>query len=510
MPKNYFKNHEAFWQGARKVEKLYKWAVEAEDSLGKNPDMKYDSRNLYSLALLVIDMKGIPEAAQESHFKAEYAKMHQAFNTPHPDTPNKADPEAIKPYIRAMFDNVKTDLSAMDTNDPEQVEDILKTMLATQMLATMVVDYPIASMELYPTHEDKIRIDTVSAKAYAFQLEARSAMSYEGLDEIGRILTVGRNPAKSTSHEIQWDLINAVYGATEKGSDTVVIDPTSTELSSKFFMKKKFSLENDVGDGPEEFTEKDYARCFGDHLASIPMNSSFEYQVLKTATGHSDTIEKEDVLVIGGRSMSQIVSDYTAQGLGYPDKYIAAGRFLRDSLLKGDPVTLVTSSFSKDGEIIFRHRDIKLDLDKLDLDKLNAQDRKANYNIFRRMLHKIGLWTIPKKYPTNAERDAKVSALLADPDSAHQKQLKSFEAEFVRSYNAVDRSGNNITGCGLVIPHLTVKEATAEIQPREEAVEQADQRQRIEGINLEADKELPVEPIKEADEKVIKTEPLAK
>ena len=89
MPKNYFKNHEAFWQGARKVEKLYKWAVEAEDSLGKNPDMQYDSRNLYSLALLVIDMKGIPEAEQESHFKAEYAKMHQAFNTPHPDTPNK-------------------------------------------------------------------------------------------------------------------------------------------------------------------------------------------------------------------------------------------------------------------------------------------------------------------------------------------------------------------------------------------------------------------------------------
>ena len=92
----------------------------------------------------------------------------------------------------------------------------------------------------------------------------------------------------------------------------------------------------------------------------------------------------------------------------------------------------------------------------------------------------------------------------------HQKQLKSFEAEFVRSYNAVDRVGNNITGCGLVIPHLTVKEATAEIQPREEALEQADQRQRIEGINLEVDKELPVEPIKEADEKVIKTEPLAK
>ena len=163
MPKPYFKNHNAFWQGARKVEQLYKWAVEAENSLVKNPNIDYDSRNLYSLALLVINMKGIPEAEQEAHFKTEFAKMHQAFNTPHPDTPKKAAPEAVKPYIKAMFDNVKTDLSAMDTNNPEHVEDILKTMLATQMLATMVVDYPLASMELYPTHEDKIRIDALSA-----------------------------------------------------------------------------------------------------------------------------------------------------------------------------------------------------------------------------------------------------------------------------------------------------------------------------------------------------------
>ena len=509
MPKNYFKNHDVFGQGARRVEELYKWAVETEDSLVRNPDMQYDSRNLYSLALLVIDTKGIPEEDRESYFKAEYAKMHRAFNTPHPDTPNKADPEAIKPYIRAMFDNVKTNLDAMDTENPEHVEDILKTMLATQMLATMVVDYPLASMELYPTHEDKIRIDAISAKAYAFQLEARSAMSYEGLDEVGRILTVGRNPSKSTSQEIQWELINTVYGAMEQGSDSVVIDPTANEVSKKFFMKKKFSIENDVGDGPEEFTEKDYARSYADHLSSIPMNSSFEYQVLLTATKHSETIEKQDVLVINGRTLSQITDDYSAQGLGVPDKYIAAGRFLRDSLLKGDPVTLITSSFSKDGEIIFRHRDIKLDLDKLDLKKLNAQDRKVNYNIFRRILHKIGLWTIPKKYPTNAERDAKAAALLANPDSAHQKQLKSFEAEFVRSYNAADRSGKNISGCGLVIPRLTVKEATAEAQLGEQAIEQTEQRQRMDNIVLEDD-QVSVEPIKEADEKVMKTEPLSK
>ena len=505
MPKNYFKNHEAFWQAVRKAADMQRWAEATQNRLGKNPAMSYDQRNLYSLAMLVIDLDNIPEADQEGYFISEYEKMHSVFDTAHPDTPNKPDPEAIKPYIKKMYDNVLTDLSVIDYNDPKQIQKVLFTMLSTQMLATMVQDFPNECMELYPTREDKKRIDAISAKAYGVQLEARVIMSYEGLDDVGKhFRTIGPNKQESTAQMLQSELIHTVFDSTLRGNDLIEIDPTKSELASKFFLKKPFEVQDNIGGEIEPFTDEDYGKYYAEHLADSLMNTSFEYLLFIPSATASDTMSERDVLLINGKPMQKLSEELRNSGLNYDDANKAVGKALRDALLQGDPVTLVSSSYTNDGKLAFHNKDIRVDLDKL-----NALDR-AEHNIFRRALDKVGLWPIPKKYPTNEARDAKLAAILADPNSEHQKEVKAIENEYIRSYNSLNRNKSSYKGCANVITTLVRDEAAVANQPGERVNDNEVKREPIVGINLNAEKELPVEPSKKADEKVIKTETLAK
>ena len=505
MPKNYFKNHEAFWQAVQKAADMQRWAEATQKRLGKNPAMSYDQRNLYSLAMLVIDLDDIPEAEQEGYFISQYERMHSVFDTAHPDTPNKPDPEAIKPYIQMMYNNVVTDLSVIDYNDPKQIQKVIFTMLSTQMLATMVQDFPEECMELYPTHEDKKRIDAISAKAFGVQLEARVIMSYEGLDEIGDyFMTVGSGKTESTAQMLQSELIHTVFDSSLNGNDLIVLDPTKSKLTSKFFLKKPFAVRNDIGGEIESFTDEDYGKYYAEHLADSIMNTSFEYLLFNTAAAESDTMSQRDVLLINGKPMQKLLQELRNSGLNYGDADKAMGKALRDALLNGDPVTLVSSTYTNDGKLAFHNKDIRLDLDKL-----NALDR-ANHNIFRRALDKVGLWPIPKKYPTNEARDAKLSAILSDPNSIHQKEVKAIEDEFIRSYNSLGLKRSAYKGCAKVITTLVRDETAAVNQPLNAVSENDAQREPIVGIDLNAERELPVEPIKQADEKLINTEPLAK
>ena len=505
MPKKYFKNHKAFWKAVKKTADIQRWAEAAQNRLGKNPAIPYDQRNLYALAMLAIDLDNIPEAEQEGYYTAEYERMHSAFSTPHPDTPNKPDPEAIKPYIQMMYDNVVTDLSAIDYNDPKQIKKVLFTMLSTQMLATMVVDFPKECMELSPTHEDKKRIDAISAKAFGVQLEARVIMSYEGLDEVGNyFMTMGSHKQESTAQMLQSELIHTVFDSALNGNDLIVIDPAKSELASKFFLKKPFEVRNNLGGQIVPFTDEDYGKYYAEHLADSIMNTSFEYLLFNPSATESDTMSQRDILLINGKPMQKLLKELRDSGLNYDDADKAVGKALRDALLQGDPVTLVSSTYTNDGKLAFHNKDLRLDLDKL-----NALDR-ANYNIFRRALDKVGLWTIPKKYPTNEARDAKLTAVLSDPNSIHQKEVKAIENEYIRSFNTLNRSKSALKGCATVIESITRDEAVNVNQPINAVLESNAQREPLLGIDLESDRELPVEPIKDADEKVIKTEPLAK
>ena len=505
MPKNYFSNHDAFWAGVDLAKKLHDWADAVQQELGKDPTIKYDHRDLYTLAMLTVDLSQVPEAEQESYFKAEYTKMHAAFETPDPNNPERSHPDLVKPYIKKMFDCLNPpDLSRVDYNDPKQIKNIVTTMLITQMLAVKVKDYPEQATELFPTHEDKRIIDALCAKAYAMQIEARTEMSFQGLDAIGdRFVSLGSVKQQGYSQMVQANLVNKVFDSTLKGSDLVMIDPTEDNLATKFFMDEEFTVIEDNGHGPEEFNQYMFGKVFADQLTDSVMNTSFEYQIAKPALENSDNFDKTDILIVNGKPFTQIVKDYTNQGYGYPDKYYMAGQHLREALLKGEPVTLISTSFDNEGGYKFNNKDIRLDLDKLDLDKLNAQDRSRNYNIIRRALDTIGIWRIPKKFPSNKERDEMRAKLSAEGNTAHTDMVKAIEDDMIESYNNLDRRGD-LQGCRRVIPKLTRVEVEPS-QSKDPLRENMDLNDEF--IN---DNPTEVEPAKTIDNKVRSFDPKAK
>jgi hypothetical protein len=301
---------------------------------------------------------------------------------------------------------------------------------------------------------------------------------------------------------VQANLINKVFDSTLQGSDLVTLDPSSDDLSTKFFMGEEFSVIQDAGHGPEDFNNDLYGRAMIDQLGETMMYTSFEYQIGKPALENSDTFDKTDILIINGKPLSTILREYNAE-YGVPGKFYMAGQFLREALLKGDPVTLISTSFDNEGGYKFNNKDIRLDLDKLDLDKLNAKDRYENYNIIRRALDTIGLWRIPKKYPSNKERDEMRAKMQAEGNSAHEDAVHAVEEDMISSYNSLSRRGA-IEGCRRVIPKLTRVEVEPS-QSKEPVREYIDLNNEF--IN---DNPTKVESAKTIDDKVKSFDPKAK
>jgi hypothetical protein len=279
-------------------------------------------------------------------------------------------------------------------------------------------------------------------------------------------------------------------------------------------MGEDFSVMQDAGHGPEEFNKYLYGRAMIDQLGESMMNTSFEYQIGKPALENSDTFDKADILIINGKPLSTILKEYNAE-YGVPGKFYMAGQFLREALLKGDPVTLISTSFDNEGGYKFNNKDIRLDLDKLDLDKLNAKDRYENYNIIRRALDTIGLWRIPKKYPSNKERDEMRAKMQVEGNSAHEDAVRAVEEDMISSYNSLSRRGT-LEGCRRVIPKLTRVEAkvmaTEEVKVQvEAAIDKSPVREPLNlDPQLDAAVKTDIEPQKQIDDKTVSLEPKAK
>jgi hypothetical protein len=457
MPKRYYKNHEAFMTAIERSHQLYKWAEEVQMKRGKNPLIKYDERNLFSLAMLITDMSGVAEENREKYFKAEYTKIHQAFDTSDPNQPNRPDPQKIKPYVEKMYQSVLTDLDNIDCDDPTQIQWSIHSFLSTQMLSTIIEDYPAECMDFFPTHADRARVDAICVRAYALQLQMQKSLYEEKLNVEEYFKTIGKNMSFYANQSILEEQQHGIFDATLQKKDFVMLDPAVSDTTAKFFMKKPLMAFDDYADnqGPVTVDENAYAKHYVDQLAAVPLNTAFSYQILNAAVDGSSILEKEDILVINGKPLSQIYREQKVDGIHWQGEREAAGRILRDALLNGEPVTVLNLSVSKDGKVEFQNKDIRLDLDKL-----NQLDREQNHNIIRRALDTIGLWPIPPKYPSNKVRDEKLSAALENPDSVHQKQVKAIEDELIQAYNNIDRSKSSSArfGCATVIPKLTREE----------------------------------------------------
>jgi hypothetical protein len=215
--------------------------------------------------------------------------------------------------------------------------------------------------------------------------------------------------------------------------------------------------------------------------------------------------ETKDVLIINGRNLREIGKDFKGN---WEERETAAGKVLREALLNGEPVTIVTSTFDNNGKVTFHNKDIRLDLDKL-----NAMDREKNHNIFRRALDTIGLWPIPKKYPTNKERDEKINAALANPDSAHQKRVKDFEDTFIKEYNRKCGKPSKRMSCSDIIKELSREEVkNTDLSVNTDKVkDNSNVREPITDIKeFTKVEKIETEPPKKFEEKTISIEPSAK
>jgi hypothetical protein len=475
MPGDYFKNHEVFWKAAEKFRTLHEAGLAKKSELGIH--IKFDDRNLLPLACLMIDTSGIPEDKQVEYFVAEYEKIHKAFDTPGPNDPQRPDPEKIKPYIKAMFDKIVTDLDTIDYNNERDIIRVLNTMYATQMIATMVKDFPKEAMEVFPTIEERKKADTISSKAFALQLDARVKMSYEGLDDIGDYHNqFGKNATKDPAQTLQAKIFHTVADSMLKSDNRIIIDPTEDELASQFFLGESFTVSQDIGSGPMDFTEKDYSQYFGSHFADSKMNSVFEYSIYSEAET-PNAFQQGDVLMINGRPYRELVDEVAAtRKLGYYGNRGVVGDMMREALLNGDPVTLISSSFDENGKIKFENRDIRIDLDKL-----NELDRQQNYSWIRRVLDTIGIWSIPKQFPTNKARDAKLSGIFADPNSTHSKALKAQEDKIISLFN----SKKHLSGISQVLGKISRDEVTNEKDVSQNKDLSDQNREKLENIELD-------------------------
>ena len=456
-----------------------KWKQELSLEISsQNPDLTgLDTRHLNDLGPLLINVKNVPEADREAYYKSELQKMSDAFYTFMPDT-GKPDPEAVKPYITAMFNAVVTDTD-IDWNDVSQVERLLATMKAAQALATVGDDFRKAIFDLYPTHADVARIDAHAAKAYLVYLKTGIAMSRAGID-LYEDLYIGTAHLDAISQEVEVDVCAAAYDATLKGKDVVTIDPTKSELMTKHFLEKPF-VALQMG-GQSEYNHEDYLEDFAHMLSISYYNSAIERMVVSKVTNARAGFAESDLVYINGKSLGDISKELVKCGMSEKEAKLETAKMLRGSLTDGESVvTLMRASFTQEGKISFYHQDIRLDLDKL-----NEADRKANYSWFRRTLHSMHLWRIPEKYPNNASRDGRVAANKASAE--HKNALKAAEDRVVDIYNNIVPTAD-AKEILKVIPKLTKEENPV--------------REPISDIKLESIKDIPTEPQKEEEVKVL-------
>ena len=162
MPKNRaFSNQEVFQRALDNVS----WKLNTVTAYAANlPSLNgIDTRNLNDLACLLIEVDGLEGEERTAYFLQEVEKIKDALYTLDPQT-GRPYPEAIKPYMKALYDNVAEDIN-IDWNDRKQIETVLATMKATQSLATFADDFKDAAFSLFPTQEHVKLLDALQQYA---------------------------------------------------------------------------------------------------------------------------------------------------------------------------------------------------------------------------------------------------------------------------------------------------------------------------------------------------------
>ena len=486
-------NREVLISAARNAKRKQSRAGRVKYNRFKGAERPYDDRNIDDLAILLIKEQGETEEERNAYFDAEVEKLIDAFE-------GKAD---IKPYIKALYDSLAISEN-INWCDPEQVERIYATIKVNQAVATMYSDFKKETLELYPTHTEKQNIDAkIGASGMLYFIFCDALLETDFSAQIDEIIQIGLNPRApliTNTTLVKKDACSDIFEANVKGETDVIIDPFRSENSKKFFMGQRIAL-NDA-DGTS-FTEDDYAMNYIRWLAQSGRETSFEQRLNNEAFEGDPDLDfgYDSLLFINGKPFFEISKELNNFK---PKGDTLAGYKLREALTDGKSVvTLIRSSYTSDGKVKFYHQDIKVDLDKI-----NEADRKeTKYNFFRRFLDKIGIWKI-QKFPSNKERDEKQDKIRNDPK--YSNAIRDAENNLMKFYNGLkpradrDMLRNIITNISRLDEH-------AEKQLGEQKIDINTNREPMPSIDLTKEEiKIPVEPPKSTDEKVLKSETIAK
>ena len=389
----------------------------------------FDHRDTFSLIPLLIDMSEVidkPQQEQEAYYEAQLRDIEQNFIL-------TKNPETRLPYIRRMYELVATSCE-IDWDNENEIEVLLRSLAAQQMLGKMVEVLPKDVLGIYSTTKEAKRLDNISIKNYHHMQNLQNQIARFDYT-INQSLGLAPVDTESCCTQISDNIALAFADATDKGSNSVVIDPTKLDIMKKFFYGDTYNItysKPDISDpdNQEEFSydSDEASKDILHEIYAISGCTVNEHMTVNAVLGSSDD-EKEKLLFINDTSVYDLIErKKTNDGMDDMQAKVAVGKMLRDALLDGKSlVTLMRPTIVEDGKISFTHQTINVDLDKL-----NEVKRYEKNNIFRRALDYIGIWKI-KTHPSNKERDENQETLKLHPNC--QKFFRNVEKKFVDAYN---------------------------------------------------------------------------
>ena len=503
MPNNnIFSNTEALRRGNERAQWKQRMTLEyfRNANYRKDAGFGFDFRDMYAIIPLFIDISSVvdrPEEEKKEYFISELKKIEDAFvNSKVPGMP---DPERVKPYIKKLYDTIATH-SNIDWDDEAAIDNIFCSMVASQAIGTMVEKFTAEIIELYPDQNASMGLDVISTKSY-LNYRKLQAILVDLDPDLLRNVGIGASSLESHSSDIEMHINTALVEATEKGKDSVTLDPTGFELAKKFFLEDSFTIKDKNGSDPDyvgNYTADNAAYHYFCIFSSVYGKTAIEYMTVDSAV-NNQADKGDELLFINGKCLHDLVNEKVVnEKVSEYQAKVAVGKMLRDAMTDGHGiVSIMRPSITAEGKAAFKHQEIKVDLDKL-----NRIDRNENHNAFRRMLDYFGIWKIAPKFASNDARDA----AQAEVKSSHEYRnaVRAAEDRFVASYNEAAAKGKD-NKLYKRFPTIT-KEAQVNENEREMGVNNAEmenERVRLEVILEENENDIEIEPMKDGNEKAL-------
>ena len=479
-------------EAAARVPKPVVKVIEADGAVREVPPA-FDVRHPTDIAALIIDTTGVPEEKRDAYYLEETEKIVRAFYTLDEKT-NLPDPEAIKPYIKMVYDKMTSNTN-INWDSVDEVERLLATKNASQSFATLVADFPSVVLDLYPDIEDVKRLDNLTAKASLIVHDAALALD----DKPDPDVEIDPRRAEAMKFDtlenrLISELGHPLFDARLTGSDVIYLDALASDFTKKHFLDVPFEFDN----GGYNYTNDHYSKDYLEYFARSYKQTSVEQlpdKAIETAT--DDDLFAYERLFINGKSVRDTIRELNEnQGHSVFEARAIAGKMLTGALTDGKSiVTMMQVVTAKGGKTEFRHQEVKVDLDQL-----NKVDRaETNYSLFRRFLDWAHIWKI-ERFKTNDARDAAQEKLRNSKE--FKDALRAAEDKFINRYNG-DEVQKYIADRKPALAEAIPKIVRAEELERENQLNSEPDRMPLGAIDLEPNKTVSTEPKHEEKDKTL-------